>query len=84
MNKFKVICVKKCRRGEHGRTTEESPEVGDPCTVIVTEVRHGKLYYGLEEFKTGKKYLSSYFATLPTEDQEIAIEHEQEAIIYQK
>lgn len=78
---MRVICVKKPRIGDDGRTDHPGPEVGDEDIVIGNGTKHGKLYYKLGRFPRRYGYLSSYFATLPDSTADEMAEESKEAII---
>lgn len=68
------------------------PEVGSEYTGVGERLFPEELYFELKEFPpeiiNGKRriiyYHSKGFATLPDPSEEVAIEHEQEALIYQR
>jgi hypothetical protein len=60
------------------------PEIGDPCTVIEVSPKGKLTYFTLAEFPKYQEYDSRAFSPLPTESDEVATEHEHEAIIYQR
>lgn len=78
---MQVICVQPIDSSARGLEDSPRPQVGDIDTVIATVDMGGQDYYRLVRF-TGLLFRTDCFATLPTEDQEVAIEHEQESIIY--
>jgi hypothetical protein len=88
MEPFKVMCTGHLDLNKVPAWAKKlpltKPEIGDRCTV--TEVSgKGKLkYFTLSEFPTYQEYDSRAVSPLPTESEEIATEHEHEAIIYQQ
>ena len=80
-----VMCIKEfVPRCQVSFEPMAAPEVGDEDTVTETIEAHGGKYYKLARFGADKNYRVDFFATLPNPSEEVAIEHEQEALIYQR
>lgn len=86
---FRVMCVRHPKAWAEWLQIYKAtlPAIGSEYTVI--EVTNccshctGKVYR-LQEHETRFKWAASAFATLPSESEEVAIEAESEAIIYQR
>lgn len=80
---MQVICVQPIDSSARGLEGSPRPQVGDIDTVITTVDIGGHDYYRLERF-TGLLFRTDCFATLPSATDEVQIEAEFEALIYQR
>lgn len=85
MKPFQVICIIDGDYELTGGIEVDSPiKVGSIYTVIDSYEDYSGVWYFLEGFPSNFSFHASSFAILPDPSEEVGIEAEQEAIIYQR
>lgn len=85
MKPFQVMCVLPANFDFAKNARIESMlNVGSEYTVVHKQMTDLGLYYSIAGFDPTDGFDARLFATLPTESEEVAIDAEQEAIIYQR
>lgn len=75
---MKVICILPITQPERGKENAPRPQVGDVDLVIGQKQIYGEWYYALNRFGYSNGYLSTHFATLPDQPEEVVEEQELE------
>lgn len=82
---FEVMCIKPVNWDIVHKQQAASPiEVGSNYTVTAMAEDVSGLWYALKGFDPECGFSSKLFATLPSTEDQVNIEQEQEAIIYQR